>query len=260
MRAAAPTIAVLVSAGRNPVSGSPRASPQDAAALELARKLAGEAITVLHAGTADEPALAGYLALGARSVEVVSVPEGGDILDALASRLGGIGLVLTGLRAEHGAGSGVLPYALARRLGCPVVTNVLSLRILDGEAEVRQFLPKGRRRTLAVRLPAVLAVHPTAAAGATYAYARRQSGRIFAALPPPAPQSSVSAAAPVWQPLEAARQPVRLRAAERRSAHARLQAAIASEAKGGTVIADGSSEEKAQAILDYLRANGLVDF
>ena len=52
---------LLVSVGRNPISGAPRACRNDVAALEIARGLPGD-LTVLHAGDAGNPGLADYLA------------------------------------------------------------------------------------------------------------------------------------------------------------------------------------------------------
>jgi hypothetical protein len=71
-------IAVLVSVGRHPVSGTARYSRNDAAALTIALSLAkthGATLDVLHAGDPSNPALKEYLALGARTVEVLEVPE-----------------------------------------------------------------------------------------------------------------------------------------------------------------------------------------
>ena len=66
-------IAVLVSVGRHPVSGTARYSRNDAAALTIALSLAkthGATLDVLHAGDPSNPALREYLALGARFVAV----------------------------------------------------------------------------------------------------------------------------------------------------------------------------------------------
>jgi len=121
-------IAVLVSVGRHPVSGVARYSRNDAAALTLALSLAKQhnaTLDVLHAGDPSNPALQEYLALGARSVEVLALPDAGDgQADAsapLAARLQGYDLVLTGTRAEGAFDSGMLPYRVANALNIPLV-------------------------------------------------------------------------------------------------------------------------------------------
>ena len=112
-------IAVLVSIGRHSVSAAPCYSRNDAAALEIARaleKTEGVSVEVFHAGDASNPALTDYLALGARRIEVidcVSGPDGDDPVPALAKRLQGVSLVLTGTRAEG------WPRSLATRLWVP---------------------------------------------------------------------------------------------------------------------------------------------
>ena len=67
-----PSVAVLVSAGVNPISGIARAFRGDAVALAVARKLAGGPVRVIHVGHRDEPALRDYLALGAGAIEVLA--------------------------------------------------------------------------------------------------------------------------------------------------------------------------------------------
>lgn len=249
-------IAALVSAGLNPVSGARRACRGDAVAMALAKTL-GNA-RVLHAGQASEPALYDYLALGADKIEVVGA-EGGAIA-ALAAALSGTDLVLTGTRAETGAGSGLLPYALAKHIGWPIVTDVLEIEIRDREAFVMQFLPRGKRRRLAVTLPAVITVHPRADVSLTYAFARRRTGRIVS-LPATAMQEGESGKPmPVWTPAGAPRQPQRLTAGEMKPAHERLAAAISAEQKKGITVSDGTPAEKASRVLAYLREHKLVDF
>ncbi len=183
-------IAVLVSVGRNPVSGTARYSRNDAAALTIALSLAkthGATLDVLHAGDPSNPALKEYLALGARTVEVLEVPATpelqGDPLAPLATRLQGYDLVLTGTRAEGAFDSGMLPYRVANALDMPLVGAAVDLTIRDGCAEVRQFMPKGLRRRVEVRLPALIAVHPMANTAPSYAYARLREAsdpRVFA--------------------------------------------------------------------------------
>ena len=116
-------IAVLVSVGRHPVSGTARYSRNDAAALTIALSLAkahSATLDVLHAGDPSNPALQDYLALGARTVEVLEVPatsdREADAAAPLAARLRGYDLVLTGTRAEGAFDSGMLPYRVATAL------------------------------------------------------------------------------------------------------------------------------------------------
>lgn len=252
------SVAVLVSAGRHPVSGTPRPCRGDAVALALGRALAGDRLGVIHVGDPAEPALQDYLALGAGCIEVVAARPGADVAATLCGLLADVDLILTGSQAEQGVGSGLLPYALAHALGRPIVGNVLEARIENGGVKLRQYLPKGRRRGIHAPLPAVLAVHPLAPVALSYAYARRMSGRIQNR---PTDGLTAEATAPTWEVEPVRRQPVRLRAEDKtKSAHSRLLSAIASEAKGGVVAIEGTSVDKAQVMLTFLRENRLIDF
>jgi electron transfer flavoprotein beta subunit len=256
-------IAVLVSVGRHPVSGTARYSRNDAAALTIALSLAkthGATLDVLHAGDPSNPALKEYLALGARAVEVLEVsatPElQGDAIAPLAARLRGYDLVLTGTRAEGAFDSGMLPYRVASALDLPLVSAAVDLTLRDGCAEVRQFMPKGLRRRVEVQLPALIAVHPMANAAPSYAYARLREGTIR----PVAAQTPGNLDDLAWTIRPATAKPVRLAAAEKRSGHARMLSATTTESRGGSVVIEGSSVEKAQVILAYLREHQLVDY
>ena len=266
-------IAVLVSVGRHPVSGTARYSRNDAAALTIALSLAkthGATLDVLHAGDPSNPALREYLALGARTVEVLEVPTTpewqGDAIAPLTTRLRGYDLVLTGTRAEGAFDSGMLPYRIANALDMPLVGSAVDLTLRDGCAEVRQFMPKGLRRRVEVQLPALIAVHPMANTAPSYAYARLREGTIrpVAADTPGSPDAgSPRAASPddlAWTTHPATAKPVRLAAAEKRSGHARMLSATTTESRGGSVVIEGSSVEKAQVILAYLREHQLVDY
>ncbi|MEX3691063.1 electron transfer flavoprotein subunit beta/FixA family protein [Paraburkholderia sp. BR14263] len=257
-------IAVLVSVGRHPVSGAPRYSRNDALALDLARTLAERhraRLDVLHAGDAADPALAEYLALGAHEVEVLACTPSGDAARVLAERVRGYDLVLTGTRAEGTHDSGMLPYRLAAALGLPIVGGAVDIDVdvTTRAAVVRQFLPKGLRRRVQTALPALIAVHPLANAQPRYAYARLRAGAVR-----PASAMRVSAAestdASAWTVGPIERKPVRLAAAEKRSGHARMLSATTTESRGGNVVIEGSSVEKAQVILAYLREHQLIDY
>ncbi len=276
-------IAVLVSVGRHPVSGTARYSRNDAAALTIALSLAkthGAMVDVLHAGDPSNPALKEYLALGARTVEVLEVPATPelqrDVVAPLATRLRSYDLVLTGTRAEGAFDSGMLPYRVASALDMPLVGAAVDLTLRDGRAEVRQFMPKGLRRRVEVLLPALIAVHPMANTAPSYAYARLREGTIrpvATAAPGSADAGSPDAGSPdaripdsanpddlAWTARPATAKPVRLAAAEKRSGHARMLSATTTESRGGSVVIEGSSVEKAQVILAYLREHQLVDY
>ncbi|WP_069267940.1 drug:proton antiporter [Paraburkholderia nodosa] len=257
-------IAVLVSVGRHPVSGAPRYSRNDALALDLARTLAERhraRLDVLHAGDAADAALAEYLALGAHEVEVLACTPSGDAARVLAERVRGYDLVLTGTRAEGAHDSGMLPYGVAAALGLPIVGGAVDIDVdvTTRAAVVRQFLPKGLRRRVQTALPALIAVHPLANAQPRYAYARLRAGAVR-----PASAMRVSAAestdASAWTVGPIERKPVRLAAAEKRSGHARMLSATTTESRGGNVVIEGSSVEKAQVILAYLREHQLIDY
>lgn len=263
-------IAVLVSIGRHPVSGVPRYSRNDAAALNLANELsqrsAGASIDVIHAACAEHagnPALSEYLALGAASITLIETAVSHDVLPALQAQLQAYDLVLCGSRAEGGVGSGMLPYLLAARLNLPLLAGVIAVTPSDGHIVARQYLPKGRRREVVLKLPAVLTVHPLASNRLRYAYARLRNGeirkQIFAAQEGIG-DSAVRDQTEEWTVEASKAVPCKLTAPEKRSGHARMQAATVTESRGGKVIQDGSAADKAQIVLAYLREHHLVNY
>lgn len=244
---------VLVSVGRNPVSGVRRASPHDAVAMNLGLSLGGTQ-EVIHAGDPDEPALHDYLAYGAAAVRVLPVTDGADSLPLLVTALKGYDLILCGDRAEAGSGSGLLPYLLAKALNLPVVSAALEVKQVGDSVEVLQFLPKGKRRTVRVALPAIIAVHRLADHRPAYVYAKRRQGRILTEQTGP-----VAPAAPSpWVTSPAGKRLIKLAPAETRQGHARMLAAITLESASGIIVKTGSAAEKARAIMTYLRDNRLI--
>jgi len=255
-------IAVLVSIGRHPVSGVPRYSRNDAAALglasELAQSSAAVGIDVIHAGHAGNPALSEYLALGAVKVSVIETAIAQDVLPALLEQLQGYDLVLCGSRAESGEASGMLPYQLAARLKLPLLADVIAVTAGSDAVVAQQFLPKGRRREVALQLPALLTVHPLAPSRLRYAYARLRAGRIISQPFPAA--VPVPDTGDMWQTEAVKALPRKLAAPEKRSGHARMQAATVAESRGGKVVQEGSAADKARTLLAYLREHHLVDY
>ena len=231
----------------------------------LTSPLKGEeqySLQVLHAGDAKNPALADYLALGAQQIVVIETET--DIVENLAANLKNTDLILTGSRAQSGDTSGLLPYLLAAKLNLPLVANALEIKLVADKAEILQFLPKGKRRLVSVQLPAVVVVHPLAAVDLHYAFAQKVAGEIVSlrGLQPalqPAIQPASASKLETQSKLEK-RKPIKLKAPDNKTAHERLLAAITSENKGGTVVNEGNSVEKAQVIMDYLREHRLIDF
>ena len=260
-------IAVLVSAGKHPISNVPRHHHNDSLALQLGLNLANKyaaTLQVLHAGNVDNPALQDYLALGAPQIDVL--PIAGNMVENLAVLLKNTDLILTGTRAENDEDSGLLPYLLAAKLNLPVVAGALALSLHDtslenqrhtAQFEVLQFLPKGQRRRVMVTSPAVIAVHPLAPIKLCFVHAQRGLGRInvIANIP-----SDIEASTATAWINELPRKAIKLKAHTKQTGHERLMDAISSKSKGGTVVNDGNNVEKAQVILRYLREHQLTKF
>jgi electron transfer flavoprotein beta subunit len=228
--------------------------------MALGLSLTPNDLRVIHCGNSGELSLQDYIAYGASKIEVMPAEVCHVPISALADALNGVDIILTGSRAELGAGSGLLPYALAEALERPVVANVLDVTVGQGskpEVRVRQFLPKGQRRQIACPLPLVIAVHPFASVSLKYAYARRMSGQIeVGASMQPEDSTTLSN----WAVETAPRRPVCLKAPDKKPGHARLLSAIVSEGKSGVVAFEGTTVDKAQVVLNYLREHRLVDF
>ncbi len=253
-------IAVLVSPARHPISGTAMHSTSDAAALELGCSLTpAQRLTVLCAGMVSKESLNDYLGLGASAIEVLTVESGADVVSALQTRLKGFDIVLCGVRADGQSSSGLLPYLLAEELQIPLITNVLEVELQERTVRARQFLPKGMRRRLEVSVPVLLAVHPRAAQVRQFSYARACAGRVIYSA---GNIQGAVPAAPGWQIETASRRPQPLKARIAQSGHARMLGAIGGDAdvRGGQSLKEGSAEQKAQALISYLREHHLVDF
>jgi electron transfer flavoprotein beta subunit len=243
--------AALVSAGKNPTSGQARHCCNDSLAMQLGLNLTSN-IKVLHAGDANNLALQDYLALGAKQIDVIHAD---NIVENLAAQLNNTDLILTGTRAENGEDSGLLPYLLAAKLNLPIVAGALEISPSAGEVEILQFLPKGARRRVKVKLPAVVIVHPLAAVQLRFVHVQQNLGRIVT-LPA---SSNSSANGEQWR-TEIARKPIKLKAHTVQTGHERLMDAISSKTKDGAVVNEGNCVEKAQVILAYLREHQLINF
>ncbi|MBS7545244.1 electron transfer flavoprotein subunit beta [Ancylobacter oerskovii] len=245
---------VLLSDGRHPVSGRPAPAGTELQAIALARGLTEE-VAGLYAGP-DAAAARTALGHGLARLEHRRLPEGDDPLPSLAAAIAAAApdLVLAGRRAGAGAQTGLVPYQLAEALGWPLVPDVVALTVADGVLEAVQALPKGARRRWRVKLPALVTVHPAAPVAASFAIGMARSGHVEDAPGIDAPQDGTALEERPYRP----RPRLIASAAAGASAAERLKAATQSAGPGGRVMVDPTPEEAARAILEHLRALGVL--
>ncbi len=254
-------IAVLLSLGSHPASGRARRADLDARALEMALRLAETlpdvAIHAVHAGDPDAGALRDYLGMGLERLHVLDVAHGADPVPALIGCLNEIrpDLVLTGMRAEAGEGSGMVPYLVAEALGASLVADVAGITDLADEATVIQALPRGRRRQVRLRLPAVLPVNAAAPEPRAPAFARARRGSIERHRAESVPDAFLEACeTKPWRP-----RPKRMGLPAGASAAERMKAMTEARAGEGQVMVRPTPDEAAAALYDYLVEHRFLD-
>jgi electron transfer flavoprotein beta subunit len=251
-------IVALVSIGQHPKSGRARRAEQDARAVELGLRLAGDRVQVLHAGDAADETLRQYAGMGLKSLRVLQQSADADAVPALGDYLAEHrpDVVLTGVRAESGESSGMAPYLLAEKLGWPLVTRIADIvSIENGEAQVLQALPRGQRRAIQVRLPFVASVDMAATAARQSAFGPGRRAQLDAMPWVETPDSERAQ----WQEAPARKRPKRLKMVKAKTAAERFKAATAkSQGTGGRVIKDQPPMEQAQAIFDLLLEEGVI--
>ncbi|MCM5704656.1 electron transfer flavoprotein subunit beta [Larsenimonas salina] len=260
-KSASLSISVLVSTGRHPITGRPGRADQDSRAVELAMNLQGGSVSLLHAGQPTEEckeALRGYLGMGIDRISLIEQSEHADITEVLTKTLksSNPSLVLAGTQAEQGEGSGLLPFLLAESLGWSLVSGLVSIESVEnGQATILQALPRGQRRRLKVRLPAIATVDESAERARQSAFGPARRGTI----------ETISEASHIDETLasfeikKARVRPKRLKIVKSSSARDRFKAAAAkSGGGGGQVLSDVSAQEGAEAIFKLLQEENVL--
>lgn len=255
------SVVVLVSVGRHPLTARARRADQDARAVEMALTLSHANVRLVHAGhhgDDSDGALRGYLGMGFDAIGLVDQTPGADVIPALAGALRDAApqLVLTGARAETGEGSGLLPYLLAEWLGWSVISGLAAVESVEhGVATVLQALPRGQRRRLRVRLPAIATVDSNAPAARQSAFGPARRGEFENhEIPSIADHTQAD-----WHVQPARKRPKRLKIVKSASARDRFKAAAAkAEGGGGQVLSDVTPEQGAEAIFKLLRDEGVL--
>jgi electron transfer flavoprotein beta subunit len=267
-------IAVLVSVRIDPTSGRATRSRADTAAVALAQQALGEGREPWLCTAGEMPASVArdYLAQGVSQLtrwRVGGHAEPRDVVEALAEACRERALVLAGPRGESGLATGLLPYALARRLQRPVIQEVVDLvREVDGGWRVVQALPRGARRTwrLDPGVAAVLVTSPRLALREDlpqrYSWTASEAGLLLDEEPVTPLRGERREPQPAWHFEPARKQRRPLAAASNESGAARMARATGSAESarpGGVVIREGSAMDKARLLLEHLRKLSLVN-
>lgn len=237
------SVTVLVSIGRNPVSGRSRRAAADANAVAMALKIAGkEGVEVVHAGDPAVPALRDYLGMGLPRLTVLPVPRNANPGPALLAYLRHKrpALVLAGERAEAGEASGFLPYWLAGELAAMLLPEVVDLQMDVQGWRAILAAPGGRRRRVRVAGSLVATVGRGAPVAPLAAYGPARRGEII--------REQVETLVPAVE--SRAINPARLRP--------KRLAAVAAAQMGTGPQVGVAPEEAARMIADFLAKRGFL--
>ncbi|WP_339927305.1 electron transfer flavoprotein subunit beta [uncultured Cobetia sp.] len=235
-------------------------------------------------GSEQDQALRGYLGMGLESLTLVTPnAPGADPLKTVDSSLKAVDslkaadqpvidvwpllvtrlkqaapqLVVCGGQGETGEGSGLLPHLLAESLGWPLVEGIVAIESCDGaHLTALQALPRGQRRRLRVKLPALVSVDSAASAARQSAFAQARRGELSTLA---SGELVHDAQAETFGVAPARKRPKRLKRIKATSARDRFKAAAAkAEGGGGKRLEGVSAEEGAAEILKLLREEGVL--
>jgi electron transfer flavoprotein beta subunit len=223
---------ILLSAGIHPRSGASMPVPAELQAIALAHRL-GCNVTGLHAGPSGAN-VADCLGHGLARIIHLQIAENDDPLASLVAEitLQKPDIVLAGRRSQGGADSGLLPYSLAHACGMPIAADAVGL---EAGGAVVQALPRGAKRRLVLRLPAVITVHDAAPPALPFVHKQRLDGKIIE-------KPGIAARAPAFLYED---RPYRRRPKI-------IGDSSAPKSAAGKLIIHPTPEEAAAAILDYL--------
>jgi len=223
---------VLLSAGIHPRSGAPMPVPAELQAIALAHRL-GCDIIGLHAGP-NGAAVADCLGHGLTRIIHLQIAQNDDPLACLTAEIAqqSPDFVLAGRRGQGGADSGLLPYRLAHACGMPIAADAVAM---ESGGAVVQALPRGAKRRLVLRLPAVITVHDSAPPALPFVHKQRLAGEIIE-------KPGIIAPAPAFTYED---HPYRRRPKL-------IGDSSAPKSAGGKLMVHPTPEEAAAAILDYL--------
>ncbi|MCK0198349.1 electron transfer flavoprotein subunit beta [Ancylobacter sp. 6x-1] len=249
-------VTVLLSAGLHPVSGRPCPAAVELQAIRLAHTLGTPELTGLHAGPAAD-AVRDALGQGLPRLLWLETAVEDDPLAGLVAALATDrpDLILAGRQAQGADDSGLLPYALAKALGLPIIADAVAIEPAgEGAVHVVQALPRGARRRVTVRLPAVVTVHPAAPTALPFAFAAARRGTVERR----AGQAALRSGAAIDERPYRKRPKLIAKAAAGASAADRLKAATESAAGGGRLLVDPAPDEAAREIIAHLRELGVL--
>ncbi|AJQ93489.1 electron transfer flavoprotein subunit beta [Gynuella sunshinyii] len=251
-------ITTLVSIGQHPRSCREMRADQDARAIELGLTLSPVELTLVHAGTAQSPALRMYLGMGLQTLKVIRQTEQADIIPALVSWLqqSDSHIILTGVRAERGEASGLVPYLISEQLGWPLISHIVAIEMTSQtEARILQALPHGQRRAISVKLPFIATVDSSAPKPRQSAFGPGQRAIIDIL----DSKEVVDTSRLPWKQSTARKRPKRLKIVKAETAAERFRAATAkSQSNNGKTLQSESADQKAHAILRILTEEGVL--
>jgi electron transfer flavoprotein beta subunit len=250
-------VIALLSAGRHPASGAAVLPRLEAQMVRMAGAL-GETRGI-HAGPVAAPA-SDALGHGLACLEHLRIGSESDPVPVLVSALTAAkpDLVLAGRRSQGNDETGLVPYAVAKALGIVIIPDAIAMTPGPdvGTVVIDQALPKGAKRRLTVRLPAVVTVHPNAPPPLPFAYGQARR-RLIETIDCPA--AIETPARTIEERPYRARPKIMRGAPAGASAADRLKAATGDSGGGTTnVLVHPTPEVAAREILSYLRGIGVL--